>query len=137
MNSDSELHQIDPLISLQEQIQLLKDQSNLLLHRVDSMQACLKQESFDLAIQTISIKSTNKAAKVKLLLTTLELKEDGLTVGHFLSALNTYLIKHDLVDLNDLQIILNPLLCAAFQKPTGLKKVPYGILLNSLPNLFV
>jgi len=131
METDSELQ------TLQEQIQLLKDQSNLLLHRVDSMQECLQQETFDLATQSIRINPTSKVKKVQLLLSVLHLEESNLTIGHFLSALNTYLIQHDLIDLNDLQIILNPLLAAAFQKAPGLKKVPYGLLLNSLPNLFV
>jgi len=131
METDSELQ------TLQEQIQSLKDQSNLLLHRVDSMQECLQQETFDLASQSIRINPTSKVKKVQLLLSVLHLEESNLTIGHFLSALNTYLIQHDLIDLNDLQIILNPLLAAAFQKAPGLKKVPYGLLLQSLPNLFV
>jgi hypothetical protein len=32
---------------------------------------------------------------------------------------------------------LNPILAAAFQKAPGIKKIPYGLLLHSLPKLFI
>jgi hypothetical protein len=135
--SDSEISQNEEIISLQEQIQLLKDQSNLLLHRVDTIQECLEQDSFDLAYQSIRVTSNSKASSIHKLLDALELSEDGLTIGKFLKALNLYLIHNKLVDLNDLQIHLNPILTSAFQKAPGVKKIPYGLLLHSLPKLFI
>ena len=137
MSSDSESSQTDTLLSLYDQIQVLKKQSDLLLHRVDSMQQCLKQESFDLAKQIIQIAPTQKAKGVQSLLVLLQLEETDLTVGSFLTALNSYLIQNNLVDLNDLQIHMNPMLQSAFQKASGIKKIPYGLLLNSLPQMFV
>ena len=135
--SDSETSQSDHIASLEEQIQLLKDQSNLLLHRLDTIQECLKQESFDLASQSIKVNPTSKATSIRKLLVTLDLDEKGLTIGKFLKALNIYLIHTNLVDLNDLQIHLNPILTSAFQKAPGLQKIPYGLLLSSLPKLFI
>ena len=135
--SDSETSETDTFISLQEQIKLLKDQSNLLLHRLDTIQECLKQDSFDLASQSIKVNPSSKATNVRKLLVTLDLEEAGLTIGIFLKTFNLYLIREQLVDLNDLQIHLNPILTSAFQKAPGLKKIPYGLLLHSLPKLFI
>ena len=45
--------------------------------------------------------------------------------------------QNNLVDLNDLQIHMNPMLQLAFQKPLNIKKIPYGLLLNSLPQMFI
>jgi hypothetical protein len=136
-NSSASVQDSSPLQTLKSELEHLKTTSDFLLHRVDSMQHALDQESFSLADQPIQISPTGKPAQVRLLLTVLNLEEVSLTLGSFLKALNIYLVRHDLVDLNDLQILLNPLLRAAFQKPSGLKKVPYGLLLNTSPKLFL
>jgi len=126
-----------PIQTLKDELEHLKTTSDFLLHRVDSMQRALEQQSFSLADHKLHLQPTRRAAQVRLLLTVLNLEESNLTLGIFLKALNVYLLKHDLVDLNDLQVLLNPLLQAAFHKPPGLKKIPYGLLLNTLPTLFV
>ena len=136
-DTNSSVQETKPLETLYSEIEKLKETSNFLLHRLDSIKHELEQNSFPLADHPIQIAPTKYAAHVRLLLTVLNLEEPTLTVGNFLKALNIYLIQNDLVDLNDLQILLNPLLKSAFQKPLGLKKVPYGLLLNTLPQLFI
>jgi len=136
-DTSSSVQETKPLQTLYSEIQELKQTSEFLLHRLDSIKQELDQNTFPLADHTIQIAPTKYAAHVRLLLITLGLEESTLTVGNFLKALNLYLIQNNLVDLNDLQILLNPLLKSAFQKPLGLKKVPYGILLNTLPKLFI
>jgi len=140
MPSDSEtntVESLDLLKSLRTEITLLKEQSGFLLHRLDSMQQCLEQDTFLLANHPIRVAPTLYAVHIHILLKALSLSESSLTIGTFLKALNKYLIHNELVDLNDLQIILNPLLSASFQKDIDLKKVPYGILLNSLTVMFI
>jgi len=144
MNTDSdtsslsqEQHDSKLIETLHSEIEALKQTSNFLLHRVDSMQRALEQDSFPLTEYIIQVAPTKHAAQVRLLLTVLGLNESTLTVGSFLKALNRYLVQQNLVDLNDLQILLNPLLKEAFHKPLGMNKVPYGLLLNSLPKLFL
>jgi len=124
------------LRTLQEELVQLKETSDFLLHRLDSMQRALDQDTFHLDMRPINIAPTRHARQVRMFFQVLGLQETSTTLGTFLRALNHYLIKQDLVDLNDLQIHLNPTLYAAFQKPLGLKKVPYGLLLNSLPSMF-
>jgi len=127
----------EELTTLEEELVQLKETSDFLLHRLDSMQRALDQESFQLDTRMIQIAPTRYARQVRMFFQVLELNETSTTLGGFLRALNRYLIRHDLVDLNDLQIHLNPTLYAAFQKPLGIKKVPYGLLLNSLSRMFV
>ena len=141
MQSDSEssttIDSMELLKSLHTEITLLKEQSGFLLHRLDSMQQCLQQDTFLLANHPIRIAPTSHAVHVQILLKALSLNESSLNIGTFLKALNKYLIHNELIDLNDLQIILNPLLSASFQKDNSLKKVPYSVLLNSLTVMFI
>jgi hypothetical protein len=124
------------LTTLQEELVQLKETSDFLLHRLDSMQQILDHETFHLDARVIKIAPTRHARQVRMFFQVLGLQEEDATLGGFLRALNIYLIQQNLVDLNDLQIHLNPTLYAAFQKPLGIKKVPYGLLLNSLPSMF-
>jgi hypothetical protein len=125
------------ITTLEEELHALKTTTDFLLHRLDSMQRALEQESFHLDTRLIQIAPTRYAKQVRMFFQVLGLNETSATLGDFLRALNQYLIRHDLVDLNDLQIHLNPTLYAAFQKPIGIKKIPYGLLLNSLSNMFI
>jgi hypothetical protein len=124
------------LETLGAQIEHLCATAGLLSHRLHTMERALEQETFQLDTHPIKVALTAKAAHVEELITTLNLPQEGLTLGTFLRALNKYLVHEDLVDLNDLQIVLSPLIAAAFQKPKGLKKVPYALLLLSLPRMF-
>jgi hypothetical protein len=124
------------LASLSAQIENLCETTGFLSHRIHTMERALEQETFQLDSHPIKVASTAKAAHVEDLLAALKLSQDNLTLGKFLRALNKYLVHEDLVDLNDLQIKLSPLIVAAFQKPKGLKKVPYALLLMSLPRMF-
>jgi hypothetical protein len=124
------------LASLSAQIEHLCETAGFLSHRVHTMERALEQETFQLDSHPIKVASTAKSKSVEDLLATLSLQQEDLTLGKFLRALNKYLIHEDLVDLNDLQIKLSPLIAAAFQKPKGLKKVPYALLLMSLPRMF-
>lgn len=130
--------------SLLQQIEHLKLHGDLLHHRLDSIQRMLDQETFQLQSLKIRVAPMAKAGQVRELLKAIGLVNgdeggDGseFTMGEFLSALNKWLIKEDLVDFNDLQIYLSPLVAAAFQKPIGLKKIPYALLLTALPKMFV
>ncbi len=123
--------------SLTEHIEYLKQTSNLLGYRLDTIQTLLDQQTFDLEGYTLRVAPTSNANKVVELLKELGLADHAsLKMGDFLKSLNTWLIQKELVDLNDLQIYLNPMLCAAFQKAPGLKKIPYALLLTSLPRMF-
>jgi hypothetical protein len=143
MNSETSSHSSEDTMlktdisTLYEEIEELKKTSDFLLHRLDSMQRALQYETFELDTRPIQVAPTRHAKQVRLFLQVLGIKETSVTLGDFLRAFNVYLIQQDLVDLNDLQIYLNPSLYAAFQKPLGLKKVPYGLLLNSLPTMFI
>ncbi len=123
-------------MSLREHVETLSQTAGLLSYRLDSMQDALEQETFQLATHTIRVARTKSYEHVQAFLQELSLTEETLTVGRFLRALNRYLIQENCIDLNDLQIRLNPRLCAVFSKPPGLKKVPYALLLKNLPNLF-
>lgn len=124
------------LASLSAQIEHLCETTGFLSHRVHTMERALEQETFQLDTHPIKVAPTAKAHHVEELLATLQLPQQDLTLGKFLRALNKYLVHEDLVDLNDLQIKLSPIITAAFQKPKGLKKVPYALLLMSLPRMF-
>ena len=125
------------LKTLEQHIEHMKNTANLLGHRLDTIQQLLDRETFDLEHLTIRINTREKPKQVRELLECLALKEDDLQLGQFLRALNRYLIREDLVDLNDLQIHLTPLLASAFQKAPGLKKIPYALLLMTLPKMFM
>ena len=121
--------------SLEQEVQTLKQTTDLLLHRLDSMKHALEQESFQLATRTVQLKETPAKEQVRNLLKELSLEESSFTLGSFLNALNLYILRQNLVDLNDLHIHFNPLLQSVFQ--SKLEKAPYGFLLKSLPDLFV
>ncbi len=123
--------------SLEELITTMAKQSDFLHHRLDSIQRLLDQETFEFSSRPLAISPFARANRVRELLEQLDVKEEGLTMELFLKALNRWLIRQDLVDLNDLQIILTPFVASVFQKPAGLKKIPYCLLLTSLPKLFV
>lgn len=127
---------LETLYTLESQIKSLCETTNFLSHRLDSIQRLLDQETFELETQPIKVFPGQHTTAVKSLLTALNLTDDSLKLGDFLRALNRYLIHNDLVDLNDLQIILSPLIASAFQKPPGLKKIPYPLLLKALPKMF-
>ena len=135
-NSQSDEEPSTELNSLHAEIERLSATANFLSHRLDTMQNLLDQQTFQLDSHPIRVAPQAKAEKVRELLTAINITEEGLTLGKFLKALNTYLVHNDLVDLNDLQILLSPLIAAAFQKPKGLKKVPYALLLSTLPRMF-
>ncbi len=122
---------------IREIIEDINSSSIYLYHRLDTIQALIKKDEFEFSNIPLEVAPRAKAKHVRELLEAVGIQEEGLTVGTFLNALNTYLIHKDLVDLNDLQIILSPLLAAAFQKPMGLGKVPYPLLLKSLSKMFV
>ena len=134
--SDYEHEPSTELNSLNAEIERLSTTANLLSHRLDTMQSLLDQHTFQLESHPIRVAPQAKAEKVRELLAAIDVTEEGLTLGKFLKALNLYIVRADLVDLNDLQIILSPLLAVAFQKPRGLKKVPYALLLATLPRIF-
>ena len=100
------------------------------------MQDALAQETFQLDKLPIQVAGGSPTNSVRKLLAAMECAEDGLTVGIFLRALNTYLVHNNLVDLNDLQIIMTPLLSSAFHKAPGFKTYPYALLLTALPKMF-
>jgi hypothetical protein len=135
--SEEDVSEYEDYKSLTSQIEDLCKSSDLLTHRLDTIQRLLDQQSFNLETQKIKVGPFAKAKNVRKLLDALQLNDEDLCVGDFLRALNCYLIHNDLVDLNDLQIKMTPLLSSAFQKAPGLKKIPYPLLLTALPKMFV
>jgi hypothetical protein len=133
-STDSVMETLD---SLETQIQTLSETAHFLHHRLDTIQSLLDQKCFDMEAVSLRVAPQAKAKQVRELLKALELQEENLQLGTFLRALNKWLIQEELVDLNDLQIHLSPLVAAAFQKPPGLKKIPYALLLTALPKMFV
>ena len=136
-SSDASSVDLSPLDTLERQIKALANTTHFLHHRLDTIQRLLDQEMFDMETVHLTINPTSKASQVRELLEALQLKEENLQLGTFLRALNYWLIQEEFVDLNDLQIILSPLVAAAFQKPPGLKKIPYALLLTALPKMFI
>ena len=123
--------------SLEELITTMAKQSDFLHHRLDSIQRLLDQETFEFSSRPLKVAPVAKASQVRKLLDEIGVTEEELTMEIFLKALNRWLICQELVDLNDLQIHLSPLVASAFQKAPGLKKVPYCLLLASLPKMFI
>ena len=126
----------NPTKELAAQIEMLAQASNLLLHRLDSIERALDRQTFELADLKVRVKDGPNAETVRNLVATLNLTERFL-IGDFLRALNQHIIQHDLVDLNDLEIRTTPYLRKAFYlQPTDLK-IPYAKLLLGLPHMFV
>ena len=125
-----------PTKELAAQIEMLAQASNLLLHRLDSIERSLDRQTFELADLKVRVKDGPNTDTVRNLVATLNLAERFL-IGDFLRALNQHIIQHDLVDLNDLEIRTTPYLRQAFYlQPTDLK-IPYAKLLQGLPHMFV
>ena len=123
--------------TLTQHIEHLKKTTDLLDYRLDTIQNLLNQQMFDLESYELRVAPNSHANQVTALLKELGLADQQhIKMGAFLKARNKWLMQNDLVDLNDLQIHLNPMICAAFQKAPGLKKIPYALLLTSLPRMF-
>lgn len=135
--SSEEISLVTEIKTIYDIIQGVNQSSIYLYHRLDTIQRLIDQDEFEFSEISLEVAPRAKAKNVRELIQAIGVDEEGLTVGKFLNALNTYLIHKDLVDLNDLQIILSPLLAAAFQKPMGLGKVPYPLLLKSLSKMFI
>ena len=125
------------LSNLAIELQKLKDTSNLLSHRLNTLQTLLDQERFELSSYELKVRPSARAGKVRELLTSIGVQEEGLLMGDFLTALNKWLVSQGHVDLNDLQILMSPLLSSAFYKPAALKKMPYPLLLLALDKMFL
>jgi hypothetical protein len=125
------------LSNLTVELQKLKDTSNLLAHRLNTLQSLLDQERFELSSYELKVKPSARAGKVRELLVAIGVQEEGLLMGDFLKALNKWLVSQGHVDLNDLQILMTPLLSSAFYKPAALKKMPYPLLLLALDKMFL
>jgi hypothetical protein len=121
---------------LAAQVEMLAHASNLLLHRLDTIERALDQNTFELDTLKVRVKDGPHAAATRSLLAALNLAEP-LLIGQFLRTLNRYLIHNDLVDLNDLEIHTTPLLKEAFVLQPTSTKIPYAKLLLSLPHMFV
>jgi hypothetical protein len=138
METDEESQPVSelPTKELAKQVEMLAQASNLLLHRLDSIERALDRQTFELADLKVRVKDGPNAETVLNLVATLNLAERFL-IGDFLRALNQHIIQHDLVDLNDLEIRTTPYLRQAFYlQPTDLK-IPYAKLLLGLPHMFV
>lgn len=138
MDSDSDTSTTSastPILTLYDQLIQLKHSADLLQHRVDTIEHLLDHEPVFTEIP-LRVAPKRTAQKVRDLLKEMNLEEKSLTLETFLRTLNKYLIHQELVDLNDLQIHLSPIVAAAFHKPIGLKKVPYALLLLALPSMF-
>lgn len=122
--------------TLANDLERMKTTANLLYHRVHTLQTLLEQDRFELSDYRLTVKPSNRQGKVREFLRLLEIQEDTVSLGVFLSRLNHWLIQSELVDLNDFQIHMTPLLSSAFYKAPGLKKIPYPLLLLSLPKMF-
>ena len=133
---EQEKEQEQHLSILEREIERLKTSAGLLHHRLNTMQDALAQETFQLDKLPIKVAGGSPTNSVRKLLAAIECAEEGLTVGIFLRALNTYLVHTNLVDLNTLQIIMTPLLCSAFHKAPSFKTYPYALLLTALPKMF-
>ena len=121
------------LETIEEIVINLKNQSETMYHRVDTIQQLFETDQFEFDTQPIQ----PRTHAAKDLLECMELSTDNLTLGDFLKALNQWLIHTDRVDLNDLQILMSPLLAAAFDLSTSLPKVPYPTFLMNLHKCFL
>jgi hypothetical protein len=122
--------------SLEGWIQNMKTKGDLLHHRLDSIERLLDQETFNFSKYILKVSSIEPNEALQQLLKEAGIQTETFTLEEFLKALNRWLVQSDLVDLNDLQIHLTPLLAAAFHKSIELKKIPYPLLLTSLPRMF-
>ncbi len=121
------------LETIEELVINLKKQTETMYHRVDTIQQLFTSEQFEYDTQPIQPRT--QAAKE--LLECIGIDQSGLTLGVFLRSLNQWLIHTERVDLNDLQILMSPLLASAFDLPTTLSKVPYPMFLMNLHKCFL
>jgi hypothetical protein len=122
--------------SLEGWIQTMKNSGDLLHHRLDSIERLLEQETFNFSKYVLKVSPIPPNEALNTLLKEMGIETRSFPLEEFLKALNRWLIQNELVDLNDLQIHLTPLLASAFQKSPELKKIPYPLLLISLPRMF-
>lgn len=111
----------------------LKKQTEFMYHRLDTIQQLFETDQFE--FDTKPVQPRTQAAKD--LLECIGVQTVSLTLGNFLKALNQWLIHTERVDLNDLQILMSPLLAAAFELSTTLSKVPYPMFLMNLHKCFL
>jgi hypothetical protein len=135
--SDTETETIALRTTLEEELTRLRDTAHFLRHRLDTVQTLLDRETFELEKHPARIQSGKRGQAARSLLEALTLQESNLTIGLFLKALNQYLVKQDLVDLNNLTIRPTPLVAKAFCLEHKTELVPYSRLLLSLPALFL
>lgn len=123
--------------TLEAELTRLRDTAHFLRHRLDTVQSLLDQETFELSHLPAKLPSGAKGSGARALLAELNLSETELTIGAFLKALNQYLVKQGLVDLNDLSIRPTPLLIKAFYLKQDTETIPYSRILLGLSALFV
>ncbi len=121
------------LETMEELVIHLQKQTEFLHHRVDTIQRIFETEQFEYDAQPIQPRT--QAARD--LLDCMGIPHTSLTLGVFLRALNQWLIHTERVDLNDLQILMSPLLAAAFELPLDLPKVSYPMFLMNLHKCFL
>lgn len=125
------------LSNLAIELQKLRETTDILSHKLNTLQELLDQERFELSTYELKLRPHGRQVKIRELLAAIGVQEEGLLMGTFLTALNKWLVRDNHVDLNDLQILMTPLLSAAFYKPPGLKKMPYPLLLLALDKMFL
>ncbi len=121
------------LETMEELVIHLQKQTEFLHYRVDTIQRMFETEQFEYDAQPIQPRT--QAARD--LLDCMGISNNSLTLGVFLRTLNQWLIHTERVDLNDLQILLSPLLAAAFELSADLPKVSYPMLLMNLHKCFL
>ena len=111
----------------------LQKQTDIMYHRLDTIQQLFETDQFDFDTKPI----TPRTQAAKDLLECIGLSTADLTLGAFLRALNQWLIHTERVDLNDLQILMSPLMAAAFELSPTLSKIPYPMFLINLHKCFL
>jgi hypothetical protein len=124
-------------MTLEDYILKASDLVDVMKYRLDSMQRALEYKSFSLENLSIRLREdVSTSSAMSRFLTDLSLSEDTLTLGLFLKALNTHLVRNELVDLNDLEIYVPSYLKEAFNMEPSLEKVPYATVLWHIPQVF-
>lgn len=121
------------LETMEELVCNLKKQTETMYHRVDTIQQLFQLEQFEYDTQPIQ----PRTEAAKQLLEWIGLQSDEMTLGRFLRVLNQWLIHTDSIDLNDLQILMSPLLAAAFDLSPTLSKISYPMILINLHKCFL
>ena len=121
---------------LKTHIEKLLNSTNNMIYRLDSIERMMEQNMFDFDSLKVKIAKGQNEEHVRTLIGLLDLNESNMTIGTFLRALNRYLIREALVDLNDLEIYITPELYSAFYIKDDGQKVPYIFLLLGLSQMF-